>query len=307
MMELFILYFLTAVLYGKCLLGLKLNMIIVIATFMKWRSLKCLQAVDKILSSLAITRGLFFITIFSWNCFFQFFPWLLKMNSLVSILSIQIVFTFFSTHWIAAILCVFYCVKIVTYNYKLFVFLKPRISTIIPRLIMASLVLSLILSLRFGFYGDDLKIQNVLNGSTENITEYGLVPVPNFDEEFLIFVVGSTPPFLIFCVANFLLIHFLLIHTKRMGINGSQSQSPNLDSHFRALKSMTLFLLLQIILVLCMSLSIFGRYFHLQYLPLIEHMLLCSSPFFHSLYIVSSSSDIRKISILRSLGIFKCF
>ncbi|CAN2390711.1 hypothetical protein PRIEUP_LOCUS748 [Pristimantis euphronides] len=153
MIEMSIRYILNAVLSVKCLLGLTVNLIILAANFLKWKSLKSLHTCDKILSSLAISRSLYFIIILLWNFVFQFFPWLAHKNIVRSIRHIQTMFIFYSNNWITTILCVFYCVKIVTYNYKLFVFLKTMISTMFPRLIMVCLVISLFCSLPFGWYG----------------------------------------------------------------------------------------------------------------------------------------------------------
>ncbi|KAG9468281.1 hypothetical protein GDO78_023094 [Eleutherodactylus coqui] len=252
-MDISIQYILTAVLHVMCLVGLTVNLIIVATHIMKWKSLKSLSTCDKILTSLAISRVLYLLCIIIRTSIFQFLPWLVQDIIVLPTLNILGMFVFYSSLWIATILCVFYCVKIATYNYKLFIFLKTRISTMVPWLIQASLVISLISSLLFGWYGYDLMPQNSSNKSTENVTSYGLLTVPISNNRFLIFAVGSFPPFLILCFANFLLIHFLLMHTRRMRSNGSNIQRPNLQSHFSALKSMTLFVLLQIMFLICMS------------------------------------------------------
>ncbi|XP_069830360.1 taste receptor type 2 member 40-like [Dendropsophus ebraccatus] len=254
-------YLLMAVLYGTCLAGLTVNVIILATKFRKWKILKSFQTCDKILSCLAISRILYFIIIVIRSSILQLFPWLLRNNIVKPALYVLTMFMFYSSNWMATILCVFYCVKIVTYNYKLFIFLRTRIPIMVPRLILASQLISLISSLPFGWYGFDLKPRNLSNGSTKDMTGYEDVIVPNFYNSLIIFAAGSFPPFIIFCVANFLLIHFLLIHTRRIRSNESHTQSPNLTSHFNALKSMSLFLLLKILFFICMSLLTSGRFF----------------------------------------------
>ncbi|KAG9469568.1 hypothetical protein GDO78_020206, partial [Eleutherodactylus coqui] len=260
---------------------------------MKWKRLKSLETCDKILSSLAISRGLNYFSIIIQNSIFQFLPWLMQNNILLSTVNILNLFIYYSSFWIATILCVFYCVRIVTYNYKLFVFLKTRISTMAPWLIQVSLLISLISSLPFGWYGYDSKVRVPSNGSIENVTDYREAMAEIYFERFWIFAVGSYPPFIIFCVANFLLIHFLLMHTRRMRSNGSHNRSPNLQSHFSALKSMSLFLLLQIMFLICASLSMSGKLLFLK-VPYLILIILYSPPLFHSLYMVASSSELRK-------------
>ncbi|XP_056419474.1 taste receptor type 2 member 40-like [Hyla sarda] len=289
-------YFLLAVLYTECMVGLTVNMIMLAANLVKWKSLRSLQTCDKILSSLAISRGLYFLSITIRNSFYQFFPWLQQSNIMLSALYVQVMFMFYTTQWLVTLLCVFYCVKIVTYNYKLFIFLKTRISTMVPWLILSSLLISLISSLPYGWYGyNDLELHLLSNDSTGNMTVYQLVIVPNYDHRILIFALGNIPPFVIFCVSVSLLIHFLLIHTRQMRSNESHIQSPNLKSHFGALKSMSLFLLLQIMYFIFMNLFTSGRFFHFAFLILLRWILLSSLSLLHSLYMISSSTEVIKM------------
>ncbi|XP_056419460.1 taste receptor type 2 member 40-like [Hyla sarda] len=230
-------YILLAVLYVECLVGFTVNMIIVVANFMKWKSLRSLPTCDKIFSSLAMSRALYFISIALRNSIFELLPWLIKSKMLRSTVYILTLFMFSSSQWLATLLCVFYCVKIVTYDYKLFIFLKTRISIMVPQLILFSPLISLISSLPLGWFVFESEPQNVLNGSNETMVDYGSAPGSGFNNQFMIFAVGSFPPFVIFCVSVSLLIHFLLIHTRRMRSNESHIQSPSLKSHFGALKN----------------------------------------------------------------------
>ncbi|KAG9461930.1 hypothetical protein GDO78_015372 [Eleutherodactylus coqui] len=287
------------------LVGLTANLILVASIFMKWKSMKSLQTSDKILSCLAIFRGLYFLGSLLQIIITQFSPWLWRSYIVILTINILAMFIFYSSLWIATILCVFYCVKIVTYNYKLFTFLKTRISTMVPWLIPASLLISLIFSLTFGLVDYYFKLQKVSNGSSENMTASRLANSERFTHRFLIYTVGSIPPFMIFCVTNILLIHFLLTHTRRMRSNEFHIQSPNLQSHFNALKSMTLFLLLQIMLLICMSLSISGRLLDLTLSFVVNSIILCSPPLLHSLYMVYSSNEVKKMFVLMCLGLFR--
>ncbi|CAN2390708.1 hypothetical protein PRIEUP_LOCUS745 [Pristimantis euphronides] len=306
MMEFSIQYILIAVFSMECLLGLTVNTIIVVANFMKWKRLKSLQTCDKILSSLAICRGLNFIIILLENFFCIYFPWLVQNNIEALLLKVLTMSLFNSSNWISTVLCVFYCVKIVNYNYKLFVFLKTRISTMVTPLILASLLISLLSTLPLGWHGFDVKQQNILNGSTENMTKYALLLVTNFDQYFLIFLVTSFPTFLIFCVAMFLLINFLLKHTRQMRSNGSQIHNRNRESQLTALKSMTIFLILKIIIFICMCLFTCGSSFHFEFPFLIGWIILFSPPLFHSLYVISSSCEVKKMFVLLYLGLIRC-
>ncbi|KAG8550094.1 hypothetical protein GDO81_028874 [Engystomops pustulosus] len=300
-MEMFGHLLLLSVLYMECLVGFTVNMIILTTIFMKWKTQRSLPTCDKILSHLAISRGLFFVSVIMGNLIFQFSPWLLQNDVMISILIIQTGFVFNSNLWIASVLCVFYCVRIVTYNCALCVFLRSRISTLVPWLVTAALVMSLISSLPLGWFGFDYKTQNTLNDSTGNKTENEFVIVPNFDNWFLILILGSFPPFLIFCVANFLLINFLLIHTRRM----RNVTSHNLRSHFGALKSMSLFLVLQIIFFIFMSFSALGKFPQSKIFITVYWLFICFPSLFHSFFLFFSSNDLRKIFVSKCLSCIK--
>ncbi|KAG8550098.1 hypothetical protein GDO81_028878 [Engystomops pustulosus] len=187
----------------ECLVGFTINMMIVAANIMKWKSQKSLPTCDKILSYLAVSRVLYFVIIFIRVFISHFHSWPLQSTFVTLILFIQTIFLLFVSHWIVAILCVFYCVRIVTYNCALCVFLRSRISTLVPWLVTAALLMSFISSLPFGWYGYYF-LQNVSNASIGNNTDSGPSIITVINEQSLICAAGSFLPFIIFCGANFL-------------------------------------------------------------------------------------------------------
>ncbi|KAG8550096.1 hypothetical protein GDO81_028876 [Engystomops pustulosus] len=300
-------YTLIVVLYVKCLIGFTVNMIMVATNVMKWKIRKSLPTSDKILSHLAISRGLYFVNIFIQISGVHFELWPRQKQFVPSILYILSMFLYYVSQWIATTLCVFYCVKIVSYNCALCLFLKSRISTMVPWLVTASLIMSFISSLPFGWYRNHLKTHKIFNTSSENNTNYGHDTTLDLMGQFLIFAAGSFPPFIIFCAANFLLICFLFMHTQRMKSNGSHVHNPNLKSHFGALKSMSLFLVLQILLFIGMNLFASGKFLQFQYPMLISWMVRCSPPLLHSIYLISASDDVRKVFTSMCSGLMRCF
>ncbi|XP_077137922.1 taste receptor type 2 member 40-like [Ranitomeya variabilis] len=289
---------LAAILTTECLVGFTVTLIILADNFMKWKRLNSLKTSDKILSSLAMTRVLYFSSIILWTSVFHSLSWLENIETVLSAIYIVAIFTIHTSHWFATILCVFYCVKIVTYNNKLLVFLKTRISTMVPWLMLASLLISLISSLPLIWFGYDVNLQNFSNVSTENTMEKKRLVIPNVNNQIMMFSLGSFLPLMILCVALIMLIHFLLIHTRRMRSAGSQNHSPNLKFHFSALKTISFLLLLQIMFLISMSLFASGLLFNYKYYVLSFHIIICSPPFFHSLYLISSSNELFNLKCL---------
>ncbi|KAG8536191.1 hypothetical protein GDO81_026930, partial [Engystomops pustulosus] len=201
-------------------------------------------------------------------------------------------FLHFTNLWFTTVLCVLYCVKITSYSWKFFIFLKTKISTLVPWFLVASLFISVSSSLPFGWCV--YSVRNISHASMENLTTFSHYLASNFDNQFLIILLGNSPPFMTFCVANFLLIHSLRIHTRRMRRNGS---SPNLESPSHAVKSMTLFLVLQILYFICANINFSGSLDDHKDWLFFNTAIMCAPNFIHSLYIICSNRGLQKIFI----------
>ncbi|XP_075197752.1 taste receptor type 2 member 40-like [Anomaloglossus baeobatrachus] len=233
-------YIFLSVLYIECIVGIIMNFFIVAVNFMRWKTMRSFHIGDKILSSLATSRFLFIF-----NVFVSYHPplerfWANRNLQAMSTMAVVTAFLHSTNLWFATVLCVFYCVKITNYNWKFFIFLKDKMSTFFPRFLLVSLLISLSFSLPFGWCVFKPQIQNATNLTMENMTLSKVGVHENHHTMFLLFLAGSCPPFLIFLVANFLLLHSLWMHTRRMRNSGSSFRSPNLESHFSAVKKVVL-------------------------------------------------------------------
>ncbi|XP_056419461.1 taste receptor type 2 member 40-like [Hyla sarda] len=227
---------LLSVLYTECIAGVIINLIIVAANLMKWKTMKSLHIGDKILSSLATSRSLFLFIVLILHLPILHDLW---ENTFLaeSIIVIIIMVLHSSNLWFATVLFVFYCVKITSYNWKLFIFLKTKISTLAPWFPLASLLISLSSSLPlvWGIY--EILKQNPTDVSVTNMTLSRDVEIEISLIMFLFYLITSCPPFLVFLAAYCLLLHSLWMHTRRMRSSGSGFRSPNLESHFSAVKN----------------------------------------------------------------------
>ncbi|XP_075123027.1 taste receptor type 2 member 39-like [Leptodactylus fuscus] len=249
-------YTLISVLYTVCLAGILVNTVILAAIFLKWKTQRCLPTYYKILICLLMSRSLHLLSYFFGYIISVFSSWSLLDTVFILPLTINLIILQFTNLWFATVLCVYYCVKITSYSWKLWILLKTKLSTLVPCLLLASLLISITSSLSFSFHALNLKPQNVMNGT--NMTGYNVAPI-NFQAQSLITLLGSCPPFLIFCITIFLLLHSLWTHTRRMRGSGSEFRSPNLESHFSAVKSMSLFLFLQIIYFITLNFVLSGK------------------------------------------------
>ncbi|XP_075451204.1 taste receptor type 2 member 40-like [Ascaphus truei] len=196
------------------------------------------------------------------------------------------VFLNFSSLWFATVLGVYYCVKIANYNHSLFVYVKVRINKIVPWLLLASLLTSLASSLPFGWYAFNLNNSNLTNNLLQNSTEQEIIVVQNDTNRLIMYGLITSLPFIIVCVATFLLIKSLWMHIRQMRSSGMSIRSPSLDTHFRVVKIMVFFLLLYIILFSSTNVIISGVLpFGSPWLVFFS-ILTSASPFLHSAVLI---------------------
>ncbi|XP_056419456.1 taste receptor type 2 member 39-like [Hyla sarda] len=295
---------LLSVLYTECIAGVIINLIIVAANLMKWKTMKSLHIGDKIISSLATSRSLYLFIVFFSSLSNLLDLW--KNKFLAMSIKAVVTMVLHSTNlWFATVLCVFYCVKITSYNWKFFIFLKTKISTLAPWFLLASLLISISSSFPFGWCINKIEMPNLTNISLENITLSRDVENENHSSVFLLFFIISCPSFLVFLAADCLLLYSLWMHTRRMRSSGLGFRSPNLESHFSAVKSMSFFLVLQMI-YFCMTVYTSNSGHSSLIQTFVNYIITCSAPFLHSLYMIYSNSELKKTCISMFYGISWC-
>ncbi|MEE6518814.1 hypothetical protein FKM82_030045 [Ascaphus truei] len=215
-------------LWIEFILGITLNSFIVATTCMEWMTFKRLGTGDKILVCLGLARF--------------FYQWMY-----INIFWLVVMFMNFSSLWFATVLCVYYCVKISNYNHSSFIYVKVRINKLVPWLLLASLLTSLAFSLPFGWYAFTLNFSNSTKSLLQNSTVQEIIVVHNDTNQLIMYNLGSSLPFIIFCVATFLLIKSLCLHIRQMRSSDTSFRRSSLDTHFRVVKSMVFFFLLNII------------------------------------------------------------
>uniref|UniRef100_A0A6J0THS1 Taste receptor type 2 n=1 Tax=Pogona vitticeps TaxID=103695 RepID=A0A6J0THS1_9SAUR len=232
--------------------GLISNGFIVTVTIRDWAKSKSLASSEQLLLSLGISN-LCAAVILAPHYFSIFSNSTMSDDTIAKLFPFSI-FIVTSRFWFTAWLCVFYCVKIVNSTQSLFLWWKRKISWLIPRLLVGSLIIPLFISW-IAFRNILLAIKsktmaNVTNGTQGNTTPY---LSPAFKLSFL--SVGSGFPLLVVFLCSILVIGSLCRHICRMKGNKSSLKSLQTEAHRKAAGTVLYLLVLYISFVVAQGLA----------------------------------------------------
>ncbi|KAM4632403.1 taste receptor type 2 member 40-like [Discoglossus pictus] len=226
---------------GEIIAGILISAFIVCVNFIDWFRGQTLSSCDRILLALGIFNMLYPCL----NGLMLYVNVVWSLDGLLAYLPaiyLLTVFTSLTSSWITALLCLFYCVKIVHFKMDLLVRLKMKIDRMVPWLILVAGLISFISSIPviWGF----TKLDSIDNTSSvsANITS---IPA-EINDNGMLTIIPLIPnillPFLIVMVTTISNIWSLYIHTNNMEQN--LKESSNLKIHRRAAKTMLSLLLL---------------------------------------------------------------
>ncbi|XP_078521563.1 taste receptor type 2 member 9-like [Lissotriton helveticus] len=169
------------------------------------------------------------------------------MNYVASFLSQLEIWSGCSYSWFTACLYVFYCVEIVDFNHHIFIWLKLRISKLVPWLLLGSMVGSLVLSITLYWSSDG----EYLNNGTINHTAEGTVnnSAANVKSSHIYAAIIDYIPLFIDIVSMTFILMSLYRHTKRMKENASGISQLQLDCHYEAARMLGSLLFFNILFV----------------------------------------------------------
>ncbi|KAL8173169.1 UNVERIFIED_CONTAM: hypothetical protein K2H54_041522 [Gekko kuhli] len=222
----------------EALTGMSLNTFIVAVSCVNGMKNKQLKSIDKILAALGITRFcylcMFLVKVFWMSISSRVF----EVTAMYQMFKAAIWFLTCVCFCFSACLCSFYCIKIANFGHRLFVYLKLRISRLVPWMLVVSVLGSLLLSFPF-FHG-------IYNIACKNSTGSG-EPANQMLEDFTwetdllsLFAycgVGFSVVFSVSVASSCLLLFSLWRHAHLMQ-NGSPSFSNlGMAAHFQAMKT----------------------------------------------------------------------
>ncbi|XP_012979386.1 taste receptor type 2 member 1 [Mesocricetus auratus] len=190
---------------------------------------------DLLLSCLATSRIILLTCVF----FGQLAVFCLMKYSLFTDCVVFVLFINELSLWLATWLSVFYCAKIATISHPFFLWLKMRISRLVPWLILGSVFHAATIALIHGRETAMIPKQVFKHIFSENATQVRQIHVMPLS----VFILGVTLPSFIFIVAVLLLIFSLCNHCWQMR-NMEGTREPSRHGHIGAMLSILSFFIL---------------------------------------------------------------
>ncbi|XP_018423970.1 PREDICTED: taste receptor type 2 member 40-like [Nanorana parkeri] len=297
------------VMLAECFVGVAFHIFIVSFQFLRWKTLKSQKTYNKILTCLAISRSFLLLHVSLFYILYLFFPWVLGSIILRSAFLVEVMLLNNTNLWITTFLFAFYCVKITTYNHTIFIYMKTRISRLVPHFILGCFLVSLVSSLPFGWCVFYLPQQISANMTVNfsNMTMNNLFYKENAHNMLMLFIVGSFPPFVISCGAIYLLIRSLWHHAREMISTEKGFQGPNIEAHINAVKIMSVFLFGHVLYFVCMSMLFSDVIHESNPWKMINAIVVFALPSLHSAFIVSSNVELKQSLTEMWHGLIRCF
>ncbi|XP_068089336.1 taste receptor type 2 member 39-like [Hyperolius riggenbachi] len=305
-MDFFLHKILPLALLAECFVGVAVNVFIAAVQIIKWKAVRSLDSRDQILLCLGISRSLALMVVFLIFFVLAYFTEAFQNFIFSSAAWTLAWLAHYTNLWSTTILCVFYCVKIATYNNPVFIYMKTRISRLVPQLILAFFLVSIVSSLseicrRILFHQ-----QNSVTNSSLNITMVNVVVEQVFFVNFTFFVMDTFLPFVVFCVAISLLIYSLWQHVRQMRGSGTGFRNTSLQAHLSVVKNMTLFLLLQVIYFGCCLIFMSRLVPQASHWMVIFEMITCGPLCLHSAHLIYSNAKLSEAFSRMWHGLIRC-
>ncbi|XP_030414212.1 taste receptor type 2 member 119-like, partial [Gopherus evgoodei] len=209
--------------------------------------------------------------------------------------------------WFATWLSVFYCMKIANFSQPLFLWLKRRISGLVPRLLMSSLLVSLVTCLLSVNVIDRKNIGNSTNNLSGNIRVECSHNVNSSSGLTILHMLGYSFPFFIFVVSAVLLITSLWRHTKRMEKNTNISRDTITDAHVSVIKGLIAFIFFYISYFVATLLFLLNIFAHGSlYFSWFCVLVAAAYPSGHSVILILGNPKLKMIAV-RALNYAKCW
>ncbi|NXL81138.1 TA2R8 protein, partial [Leptocoma aspasia] len=283
--------------------GMWINAFIACVLCIGWVKKKTLNSNEKILLLLGCCRFCYFSFSWVYSSLSITYPNYLYVQPTFQLIVFFQSFFNCSNLWVSACLCVFYCIKIANFRNSFFIYLKVKTDTIVPWLLLAS-VLS---ALAIGIIAYDMAVSKLGNNHNstgqENFSKVIGKMDGNFFQVYFIYGFGFVTSFTAVMCSALLLLFSLWRHKCKMQKNSMNSLS--MDAHIKAMKSILSFFIMYSINFIFLILSLIPSTKEENYVAFLSLLFLYAFPGVHSLVLIFSNPKLEK-TLIRILSCVKC-
>ncbi|KAM4902637.1 taste receptor type 2 member 2-like [Sylvia borin] len=282
--------------------GMWINGFILCVLCIGWVKKRTLNSNEKILLLLGCSR--FFSFCFSWIFSFlsKIYPFCLLVHPIFPLLQGAYTVSYCCNLWVSVCLCGFYCIKIVNFRNSFFTYLKVKIDRMVPWLLLASLIFSMIMGILVYNSIDKALCKNHNFTCLRNFWKETI----RIEEHFYLinFVTGFsyTTAFMAVIFSAVFLLFSLWRHKRNMQTN--TMDSPSVEAHIRAMKSILSFLIMYSINFMSLILTLVYSTNYSNHVTFLFHLIQQAYPGVHSLFLIFSNPKLEK-TLLRILSCLK--
>nr|ALG93265.1 taste receptor type 2 member 10 [Nannospalax galili]ALG93269.1 taste receptor type 2 member 10 [Nannospalax galili]ALG93270.1 taste receptor type 2 member 10 [Nannospalax galili]ALG93271.1 taste receptor type 2 member 10 [Nannospalax galili]ALG93282.1 taste receptor type 2 member 10 [Nannospalax galili] len=255
----------------------------------EWMRSRKLSAAEMIVASLASSRFCLHGTAVL-NDLLAFFGFCYQANFL------GIFWDFSNTLllWFTACLAIFYCVKISSFSHPALSWLKWRISRLVPRLLLGSLVLGS-LSAIISATGNIIATRMIISQGSRGNCTLGHKTLAFFWYYYLFHIALLwLTPFFLFLLSIILLMSSLYRHVGQMRNQRTGTCDPSTQAHTMALKFLAFFFIFYILFFLSMTISIMKTTTMQSYWYWAKEIIIYVGVYLHSIILVLSNPKLSK-------------
>ncbi|XP_008705201.1 taste receptor type 2 member 7 [Ursus maritimus] len=280
---------------GEFSVGILGNAFIGLVNCMGWIKNRKIASIDLILTSLAISR-ICLLCIILLDCFILvLYPDVYTTGKQMRIIDFFWTLTNHLSVWFATCLSIFYFFKIANFFHPLFLWMKWRIDSVIPRILLGCLVLSVFISLLVTENLNDDFRYCVKTKKKTNLTVRCRVNKAQYASIKIFLNLLTLFPFSVSLISFLLLILSLWRHTRQMKLNATGCRDFSIEAHMGAMKAVISFLLLFIVYCLAFLVAT-SSYFmpETELAVIIGELIALIYPSSHSFILILGSNKLRQ-------------
>ncbi|NWY91423.1 T2R40 protein, partial [Loxia curvirostra] len=228
-----------------------------------------------------------FLTIFCEHSYFE--------EKIFGYIRTGYMFLNYSSLWFGAWLSVFYCIKVASFTQSFFIWLKLRITRLVPWMLLTSWLCSFTVTIPFAWDVYSMHKNITAPSSMTNSSARRTTRNDSLDLLILLCNAGIVLPLILSVVPSVLLIWSLWMHTRRMQNHASGFRDPSLEAHIKAIKSVCSLLIFYVTYFITFTLLLYNLFLRFSTPKSICIAVMAACPTAHTFVLIWSNPKFQEL------------